>query len=522
MKGWRKSVAGMFILGAGALGTVWGLDLVRDAQFARAEEKVETSREQLKNVEDLATVFREVSKVVEPSVVNIRVVKTVTGGGINGLDEDLLRQMFPDTDGDGQPDLPKRFQNNSPQHEEGTGSGVIIELIDKGAYVLTNNHVAGDADEMEITLSDGRTIKNAKLIGTDPKSDLALLKIEAEHLIAAKFGNSDELQKGDWVLAFGSPFGYVGSMTHGIVSALGRHNIGILGPMGYENFIQVDAPINPGNSGGPLVNVRGEVVGINTAIASVTGGSQGIGFAIPSNQVKNVVTALRDKGKVTRGYLGIEIDDVSNPRDPTTSALLDTLDYKGEEGVLVRGVGADSPAHGKLRVGDIITKFNDKAVNNVTELRDNVARTDPGSEVKLGIVRDGKAQDATVKLGEQPESIASLGGRRGPGMQKNQSSAASIGVKLSDLNDDLAKQYGLEDFKDSGGAVVTSVSPGSRADRVGLKPGDLITKVGKDRVKSAQEAVDALKKVDVSKGVALYVTNKDQSKLVLVPANEGR
>ena len=359
-------------------------------------------------------------------------------------------------------------------------------------------------------------------MGTDPKSDLALLKIEADHLIAAKFGNSDELQKGDWVLAFGSPFGYVGSMTHGIVSALGRHNIGILGPMGYENFIQVDAPINPGNSGGPLVNVRGEVVGINTAIASVTGGSQGIGFAIPSNQVKSVFTALRDKGKVTRGYLGIEIDDVSNPRDPSTSALLDTLEYKGKEGVLVRGVGSDSPAHGKLRVGDIITKFNDKGVNNVSELRDNVARTEPGSDVKLGISRDGKTQDVTVKLGEQPESIASLGGRRGPGMQKNQSSAASIGVKLSDLSDDLAKQFGLEDFKDSGGALITAVSAGSRADRVGLKVGDLITKVGKDRVKSAQEAVDALKKVDLSKGVALFVTNKEQSKLVMIPAGEGR
>src|SRR5205814_1633677 len=179
-----------------------------------------------------------------------------------------------------------------------------------------NNHVAGGASEMTVTLSDGREIKGAKLLGADPKSDLAVVQIKADHLISAKWGDSDTLAKGDWILAFGAPFGYVGSMTHGIVSALNRSNVGILDRQnGYENFIQVDAPINPGNSGGPLVNLKGEVVGINTAIASRSGGFQGIGFAIPSNQAKPIYGILRDKGKVTRGWLGISISDVSKSHE---------------------------------------------------------------------------------------------------------------------------------------------------------------------------------------------------------------
>ncbi len=517
MKAWRKSVAGMFVFGAGALASVWGLDLVRDAQFARAQEQVETSREQLQQVEDLANVFRQVSKAVEPSVVKIKIIKS-SRTAFSGMPfgEEQLREFFPDQDGDGEPDLPEQLREMPQRPQEGTGSGVIIELKDKGAYILTNNHVAGDADEMEITLNDGRTIKNAKLVGADPKSDLALLEVEADRLIAAKWGNSDELQKGDWILAFGSPFGYVGSMTHGIVSATGRHNIGILGPMGYENFIQVDAPINPGNSGGPLVNIRGEVVGINTAIASMTGGSVGIGFAIPANQVKDVFTSLRDKGKVVRGYLGIGIDDVSGPRNPNTPMILESIDFKGTDGIVVVTIEAASPSTDKLRVGDVITKINDKDVKDVNELRKAVAATEPGAEMKLGVVRDGDNETIAVKIGEQPEMVASAGGRPNRAQPRKQSGIESLGIKLSDLTDELATKHELTERKDDGGALVTSVTSGSPADREGLRPGDVIVKVGKDRVKTAQEAIDALAKHDLVKGVALYVVNKDQQKLVII------
>src|SRR5690606_33573700 len=293
------------LVAGGYFGGGW---LLRTAQFARAQEQVQATREQLAQVDDLASVFRHVGKAIEPSVVNIRVIKEVPGIRSRiPLDDEMLRRFFPDHDGDGEPDLPEGFRmpDSEPFRQMGNGSGVIMDVVNGEAYILTNNHVAGGPEEMVITLYDGRKSEEAELIGADPKTDLAVVKIKASNVIAAPWGNSDELQKGDWILAFGSPFGYVGSMTHGIVSALNRDNVGILGAGGYEDFIQVDAPINPGNSGGPLVNIRGQVVGINTAIASRTGGFQGIGFAIPSNQAKMVYTQLRETGKVTRGWLGI-------------------------------------------------------------------------------------------------------------------------------------------------------------------------------------------------------------------------
>ena len=262
---------------------------------------------------------------------------------------------------------------------------------------------------MDITLSDGRKIKNATLVGADPKTDLAVVKIQADKLIPAKWGNSDDLSKGDWIMAFGSPFGYVGSMTHGIVSALHRQ-AGILGTFGYENFVQVDAPINPGNSGGPLVNIHGEVVGINTLIASRSGGFQGVGFAIPSNQAKQVYQILKDKGKVVRGWLGVEIADVSKlPEEAKSSG------YQGEDGVLVKGVLRDTPAAGKLQSGDVVTALDGKPVKDTQQLRGAIALMAPDTEVTLQVIRDGKSQDVKIKLGEQPASEEAMASRAGGG-----------------------------------------------------------------------------------------------------------
>src|SRR5688572_19626901 len=367
----RRFAAGSAVFGAALVGSFFATGLVKDVQFAGAQKQVEATREQLAAVDDLATVFRQVGKTVEPSVVNINVTKSSRGNARLPFDDEMLRRFFPDRDGDGEPDMPEEL--NQPQ--QGTGSGVIMEVNNGSAYIVTNNHVAGGATEMRITLHDGREVTNAKVVGTDPKTDLAVVKIDVDRVIPAKWGNSDELQKGDWIMAFGSPFGYIGSMTHGIVSALNRHNIGILGTMGYENFIQVDAPINPGNSGGPLVNVRGEVVGINTAIASVTGGFAGVGFAIPSNQAKVVYTQLKDKGKIVRGYLGVNIDDVANPRSPQTKQALEAVGYEGKEGVFVHGTQASAPASGKLQPGDVITTLNGKPVKSVQDLRNTIAST---------------------------------------------------------------------------------------------------------------------------------------------------
>lgn len=506
MTRFRKSLSALAISAASVTAGWFGYQGLLNVQFAHAEQQVQASREQLQSATDLSTVFRTVGKAVEPSVVQIEVHKTVHGARRLPIDPDMLRRFFPPGQ-DGQPQLPDGLnpdegdQNGGDMEQVGTGSGVVMDVDGGTAYILTNNHVAGGATEMTVTLSDGRAIKKAKLVGADPKSDLAVVKIEADRVIAAKWGNSDELQKGDWIMAFGSPFGYIGSMTHGIVSALNRTNVGILGQQGYENFIQVDAPINPGNSGGPLVNLHGEVVGIDTAIASRSGAFSGIGFAIPSNQCREIYKTLREHGKVTRGWLGVEITDVGKSLDDVKD-----LGYTGVSGVLVKGVLPKTPAYDKLQPSDVIEQLNDKPVNDVQQLRNAIAMTKPNTDVKMKVFRDGKDQDVTIKIGEQPEdALASLGGGpNGPGGRQGQANVAAdkFGLKLQDVSDNLAQKYNLE--QGSEGALVTQVSPRSAAFRAGLQPGDLITRVNRTAVKSAQDAADALGKTDLNKGVHVY------------------
>jgi serine protease Do len=507
MKPLRSTFAALLAAGV-AVGTgYFGFNFVQDAQFARAADKVEETRANLAKAEDLASVFRYVGKVVEPSVVNIAVTKKERAPrALRNLpfDREQLRKFFRDKNGDGEPDVPDfqvpEGEEDAPQFEQhGTGSGVIMEVNNGTAFILTNNHVAGEATQMEITLADGRKFSKAKLVGADKKTDLAVVKVEADRLIPAKWGNSDELQKGDWIMAFGSPFGYVGSMTHGIVSALNRQ-AGILGQNGYENFIQVDAPINPGNSGGPLVNVRGEVIGINTAIASRTGAFSGIGFAIPSNQAKFVYESLKKNGKVTRGWLGVSIQDVSS--DPK---LARSFGFNGEHGVLVRQVVENTPASGKLQEGDIITSLDGKNVETVQQLRNLIAASAPNTDVKLGVFRDNKDQTVTLRLGEQPENmmVAGAPGKGGP----MESDAGKLGLRLASPSPELLGKWGLKDLKQ--GAVVTAVERGSLAAREGIQPGDVITKIGKEEVKDANAATELLGKADLKKGVRLYVTSKD-------------
>jgi len=519
MNSFRKSLV-VAVLGGGAVGGLLvGAGVVREYAFAQAEQKVEASREQLSTVTDLSTVFREVGKAVEPSVVNITVHKSVKGVRRDlPFDDDLLKRFFPDRFKDQPDDNGDNGNNEAPAdpnapdddaEQVGTGSGVIMEVDGKYGYILTNNHVAGGATELLITLSDGRRIENAKVLGTDPKSDLAVVKVEAEHLIPARWGDSSTLEKGDWILAFGSPFGYVGSMTHGIVSALDRQ-AGILGSQGYEDFIQVDAPINPGNSGGPLVNIHGDVVGINTAIASRSGGFQGIGFAIPSNEAKFVYAALKEKGHVTRGWLGVSISDVAKDLPKAQS-----FGYTGSTGVLVEQTFPNTPATGKLQPGDIIEQINGKDVESVLSLRNSVAANPPGAEMNFKVFRDGKETDVQITLGEQPADLVAFGRGVAPSDSGTApaSSAEALGMKLVTPDDQAVSQYNLSEKE---GALVTSVKPRSPADKAGIHPGDLITHVAGQVVTNARQAGDAIGKQDPSKGIRFYVTSADGARFVFV------
>jgi serine protease Do len=514
-----KRLVTIVAVGAIVVGGWRGRSILMDNYaFARTTDEVQASRQELQKVEDLSTVYRAVAKAVGPSVVKIDVIRKAR------REPSALRRFFqdhpgmlPDNPGD---DLDPDNSPNSAgpdddlQEEIGEGSGVVMQVDGSTVYILTNNHVAGGASDLRVTLADGRTFDDAKLVGADPKSDLAVVKIQADHVIPAQWGDSDQLQQGDIILAFGSPFGYVGSMTHGIVSAINRGNVDIIAtrqnPLGYENFIQVDAPINPGNSGGPLVNLHGEVVGINTAIASRSGGFQGIGFAIPSDEAHTVYTALRDKGKVVRGYLGVEILNVADARDEAKS-----LGYTGDNGVIVKGDMANTPAAGKLMPGDVVTALQGKPINDVRQLRDAVALTTPGTTVTLSVYRSGKSQDVPVKIGEQPDNIDALASGRSGGEQGNPSNAIeALGIRLVTPTEDQLDHYGLD--HSTKGALVIDVTHGSLAEQSGIKVGDVITQVNNTPVSSESDASNAIGKLDVNKGIRLYMQDNTGQRFVFV------
>ena len=491
-------VSGVMVA-AGLAGGTW----VWNAQPARAAQTVADARQELASLPDLSGMFRTVAKVVEPSVVNINVHKTVRMSPSAFPSQGMFKRFFGSRDPFGEFSSPGDRNQSQKFEQIGTGSGVIMDAGNGMGYILTNNHVAGGADKLEITLSDGRKIIDARVVGTDPKTDLAVVEIKASNLIPAKWGDSSQLQQGDRVMAFGSPFGYVGSMTHGIVSGLHRQ-AGILGQYGYEDFIQTDAPINPGNSGDPLVDMHGNVVGVNTAIASASGGFQGIGFAIPADEAQHVYSALKDHGKIVRGWLGVQIMDVSRSMAEAKSA-----GYDGKEGVLVKGVLRDAPAIDKLVAGDVITSVNGKAVNDSSQLRESVAQAAPGSEVTLHVMRDGKAMDIRVKLGEQPGAegaVATVEGKH----------ARNLGMELAAPTDDIVRTYRMSGHE---GAMVTAVTRGSFADKAGVKPGDVITRIDHKDIKSATDASDALKKADVKSGVRLFIVNREGSEMLFMQSN---
>ncbi len=439
-----------------------------------------------------AKAFTSVVKKVTPAVVHIRVEKTIKNSGqaFSGnqmYNNPFFQQFFG-------PQF--RFQQPQNYKQEALGSGFIIS---KDGYILTNNHVVQGADTVTVILSDKEQFK-AKVIGTDPQTDIALIKInDGDNLPTVTLGNSDALEVGEWVIAIGNPFGLSQTVTVGVVSAKGRDRVGI---NDYEDFIQTDAAINPGNSGGPLLNIHGEVIGINSALYTKSGGYMGIGFAIPINMAKSIETQLKDHGKVIRGWLGVAIQDVNEN-------LAKSFDLKKPEGILVSEVEQGSPAEkAGLKQGDVIISLNNRKLENVNDLRNTIAFTAPKTKVDLQIIRDGKPMDVEVTIGEQPSNF----GKMSMESQGN-SMLKKFGLAFQNLTPDLAEQFG---YKENQGVVISEVEPGSPAAMSGLRPGLLVEEVNKQRVHNVRELDKVLKKSATPNRILLRVRNGDFSQYVVL------
>jgi serine protease Do len=411
--------------------------------------------------------YAPVLKNVLPSVVNIsssKVVKARQEMGEQMMDP-FFRQFFGN--GDGQFDIPK------DRRERSLGSGVIVS---PEGYILTNNHVVDGATEVKVTLSDKHEYE-AKIIGTDPKTDIAVLKIDASNLKPVTLGDSSKVEVGDTALAIGDPFGVGQTVTRGIISATGRGNLGI---EDYEDFIQTDAPINPGNSGGALIDDRGELVGINTAILTHGEGSEGIGFAVPVNLAREVMDQILKNGKVVRAYMGILPQDM-------TPDMAKAFGQKEARGVVVGDVTPNSPAQESgVHRGDILLDVNGKPVASANELRNTISMMEPGTSIKLKVLRDGSEHEISVKLGEMPTETAAVQ----PG--NGDSSKALEGIEVANLTPGVADKLGLP--SSSTGVVVTSVDPSSKIADSGLRKGDVIQEVNHESVKNVSEFQSALKK----------------------------
>ncbi len=432
-------------------------------------------------VQPTGTGFTEVAKAVTPAVVNITTtVAEKISDSRDPRDEmrERMEEFFGSPFGPFGPGPRGHRGPAEPRGHRGGGMGSGV-IVSPDGYVLTNNHVIDGARDVTVTLPDKREFKGT-IVGTDPKTDLAVVKIEGRNLPTVAWGDASKLQVGEYVLAVGNPFGLNSTVTLGIVSALGRGRMGITQ---YEDFIQTDAAINPGNSGGALVNTRGELVGINTAIFSQTGGYQGVGLAVPTSMSKPVYESLVKTGKVVRGFLGIGIQDLNQD-------LVKSFGLKESKGALVSDIREDSPAdRAGLKQGDVIVAYEGSPVEDAVALQRFVTKTPVGTKVSVKVIRDGREKDLAVTIGEQPETTQ---------IAKTESGStdhAFVGVAVQDLDQDTARELGLKGKPQ--GVVVTGVEPDSGAEKAGLQPGDVIREINRQPVKSVKDfekASAALKK----------------------------
>ncbi len=476
-------------LGAAVVMSLFVMVFAAEANAAAIKDGADTDVSMLRHT---GKVFANIAKQATPAVVYISVEKTVEQQGryydpFEGFDDEFFERFF----GRQFRDRFSRPRQRQPQKRvlKGQGSGFIIS---SDGYILTNNHVVEDADKVFVKLSDDREFQ-AEVIGTDQASEVAVIKVDANDLPTVELGDSEKLEVGEWVLAIGNPFGLTHTVTAGIVSAKGRSGFGIAD---YEDFIQSDAAINPGNSGGPLINIDGQVVGINSAIYSRSGGYMGIGFAIPVNMAKYIYQQIVETGSVVRGFLGITGKTL-------TADMAQAFSAAGHKGVLVNQVVEDSPAEkAGLKHGDIIIEMDGKAVEEYDKFRRDIAKLPPQTEVKLIVIRDGQKETVVVELAERQADIAQA-----------ETAELQLGIKVQNLTEEMAGRLGIEDEK---GVVVVEVEQGSDAQRAGIVAGMIIKEVNKEPAENVKQFNRQIKKAQKAGSVLLYVKKDGLSQYIYV------
>ncbi len=445
---------------------------------AQSQPSDPAERAAIRAANDLSLAFQHASRQIAPSVVNIVIVRPESAVS------DQLRRQVP-------PDFRDRFFGVS-----GQGSGVIARA---DGYILTNSHVVWEAGEIQVTLANGRQYQ-AEVVGADRETDLAVIKIDSNGLTPATFGDSEATKVGQWVLAVGNPFGLDHTVTAGIVSAKGR----VMGLATYENLIQTDAAINPGNSGGPLVNLNGEVIGITAAITTQTGGNLGIGFAIPSNMARLVMDSILIRGRVVRGYLGVQMAVL-------TEELAESFGYDGTRGVIIAEVTEDSPAEAAgLQRNDIVLEISGRRVIDRNQLLNSVARIPPGKTVDVTVFRNGARRSVSLTVGERPPFLELAAAMKPP---PSGEPFEALGVTVAELTRDRAWRLGA---RSGSGVVVTAVTPDSLAGRVGIEVNDIILNLGDSRIRDLEDFRSAMEGFDPQEGVRLRLLRGGRT--VYVPA----
>ncbi len=464
---------------------------------SRLPAKSQISSKTVDILTQLSDAQSEVAAVATPSVVNISTTRVIKSGEeIPGdlFDDPFFRRFFGDQFP--HPNVPKEHK------EQSLGSGVIVS---EDGYIVTNNHVVEKAQEIKVLLSNKRDYK-AKVIGADPKTDIAVIKIDAKGLPALPWGDSNKLKVGEIVFAIGNPFGLNQTVTMGMISAVGRANVGIAD---YEDFIQTDAAINPGNSGGALINARGELIGINTAILSRSGGYQGIGFAVPSSMAQQVMDSLMKYKKVVRGWLGVSIQEINGD-------LAEEFGVKDLKGALVSGVMKGSPAEkAGIKQGDVILSYDDKVVEDTGHLRNMVSQTPIGTTVKIKLLRQKKEIVVEVKIAELTKKLAetSTGGEPS-GQPKEEESSALTGLVVRELTPELAGHFGYDQHEK--GIIVMKVDASSRVYDAGIRPGDIILQVNQKNVTTLEEYNKVVTKIKAKDRILLLVRRQGQDLFVTI------